>query len=296
MKILKKIITLLVITFALQSEATVRLIQLHGGYHTFYYSLPFELISGKVTMKVYLGDTIRWYNGYPTYETVGGENFHSITYYNGPIGAPFYDFTWDNSIYNLTFDYIPTVTGAYHFVCLPHSSVNGNGMAGYFLVTERPNSVCGNGAIKGSTCTGVGLCVTCTGNVINCVCTTTSNITSTVCSNGFVENNTCAGTLNCTSCAGIVINCLCTNTTPVLKPEITIESPETYVFPNPANDFINISLRKTLKYNISILNNKGEEVIYKRVELVDKIEIDISNLPKGNYYINAKYCPCSTII
>jgi len=71
---------------------------------------------------VQLGDTIRW-------EWINGN--HTTTSTSVPTGAA----TWDNplSLNNLSFEYIPTVTGTYNYKCTPHVSF---GMIGSFIVSE----------------------------------------------------------------------------------------------------------------------------------------------------------------
>jgi len=69
---------------------------------------------------VRIGDTIHW-------EWKNGS--HTTTSTAIPAGAA----TWDNQLdeSHLSFDYIPTVVGVYHYKCTPHESM---GMVGQFTV------------------------------------------------------------------------------------------------------------------------------------------------------------------
>jgi plastocyanin len=81
---------------------------------------------------VKIGDTIHW-------EWKNGS--HTTTSTAIPNGAAAWDKPMDAS--NLTFDYIPTVIGTYHYKCTPHESM---GMVGQFTVLSS-NGIEGNSRI-----------------------------------------------------------------------------------------------------------------------------------------------------
>ncbi len=56
------------------------------------------------------------------------------------------------------------------------------------------------------------------------------------------------------------------------------------IFPNPANEYINIEISKKLNdLSVSVLNTLGEEVLHKR--LISNQKIDVTSLKKGVYLI-----------
>jgi len=69
------------------------------------------------------GDTIKW---------VWVSGFHTTTSSTIPQGAASWDALIDPS--NLSFIYVPTVTGTYNYVCTPHA---GMGMTGTITVTPK---------------------------------------------------------------------------------------------------------------------------------------------------------------
>ena len=79
----------------------------------------FEFSPSNLT-SVKIGDTIHW-------EWKNGS--HTTTSTTIPAGATAWDKLMDAS--HLTYDYIPTVAGTYHYKCTPHESM---GMVGQFTV------------------------------------------------------------------------------------------------------------------------------------------------------------------
>ena len=79
----------------------------------------FEFSPSNLT-SVKIGDTIHW-------EWKNGS--HTTTSTTIPAGATAWDKPLDAS--HLTYDYIPTVAGTYHYKCTPHESM---GMVGQFTV------------------------------------------------------------------------------------------------------------------------------------------------------------------
>jgi plastocyanin len=73
-------------------------------------------------LTVQLGDTVRW---------VWASGAHTTTSTGIPTGAA----SWDQPITsaNMSYSYVPTVSGTYSYVCTPHSSM---GMIGSFVVTN----------------------------------------------------------------------------------------------------------------------------------------------------------------
>ena len=69
------------------------------------------------------GDTIKW---------VWVSGFHTTTSSNIPTGAAAWDALIDPS--NLTFIYVPQMTGTYNYVCTPHASM---GMVGTLTITPK---------------------------------------------------------------------------------------------------------------------------------------------------------------
>lgn len=67
---------------------------------------------------------------------------------------------------------------------------------------------------------------------------------------------------------------------------------EPMLYPNPAQDFVNVILHTTDKYVMDVINTNGEILKTERTEGVSLYKMDISDLPKGNYYIHVKYCAC----
>jgi hypothetical protein len=61
------------------------------------------------------------------------------------------------------------------------------------------------------------------------------------------------------------------------------------VFPNPANDMINIDLPsyKGQGVDVYLFNSLGQQKLFNKVEKLDntRIELDATNLPVGNYMI-----------
>ncbi|WP_196886430.1 VPS10 domain-containing protein [Aureivirga sp. CE67] len=58
------------------------------------------------------------------------------------------------------------------------------------------------------------------------------------------------------------------------------------IYPNPASDKINLKWTEDTEVSIRVIDQRGRIVKYiKNVNLVDKYEVDISNLDKGMYFI-----------
>jgi FtsP/CotA-like multicopper oxidase with cupredoxin domain len=55
------------------------------------------------------------------------------------------------------------------------------------------------------------------------------------------------------------------------------------IYPNPANDFLNIALGDNNKTSITVLNSLGEKVF--EVETTANLKLEISNLPSGIYFV-----------
>ena len=57
------------------------------------------------------------------------------------------------------------------------------------------------------------------------------------------------------------------------------------VYPNPATDFVNVSLPEALNTTVYVYDLNGREVLKQVVNNTDKLRLDISNLTKGYYVI-----------
>ncbi len=66
------------------------------------------------------------------------------------------------------------------------------------------------------------------------------------------------------------------------------------LYPNPAKNTVNVPLSKTIKYTLEITNSKGELLKSLKVDNTELYELDVSHLTSGFYYLNTKYCGCST--
>ncbi len=269
---------------------------IHGGYRGFtqYGALNTPGFS------IYLGDTIRFFNEYPTNYTPAGENFHTITTSILPPGASILDVDFDSRDEYLYFDYAPNVLGYYGFFCLIHTNtLSGHQMAVGVYVKERPSSICGvTFLINGKPCEGIGLCNSCVGIAVNCECVISTSGMSTIigCANGLVENTSCSGINNCTSCLGIAKNCACVaNNYSTTSVNFTpLSEDDSQLYPNPATEFITVPLRKSLKYNLYVYDANGIEINKFRIENEHSITIDTRWWQKGMYQIMLKYCTCST--
>jgi hypothetical protein len=56
------------------------------------------------------------------------------------------------------------------------------------------------------------------------------------------------------------------------------------IYPNPASDFIEITLSQNSESSIKLFNNLGQEV-YATTTLKDKYNLDIKHLAEGVYYL-----------
>lgn len=95
---------------SITSQATILTIQVGGASNSF----------SPASATIFLGDTVRW-------QWAAG--FHTSTSTAVPAGAATWDQTMSSAADN--FDYIPSVTGAYNYLCTPHAP----GMAGTFTVS-----------------------------------------------------------------------------------------------------------------------------------------------------------------
>lgn len=160
---------------------------------------------------------------------------------------------------------------------------------------NNTTSVCSNGLAFGGTCLGVSVQnTTFVGSVQNCVCTSTSG-SNTLCGNGLFNGSTCSGTdANNFTFTGTAKNCECTKTLALPQNKVKVDDEsEKLLYPNPANEYIYVPLRQSIKYNVYVYDAKGNELLNHRAEYLDKLYIDIRSLPKGNYVVKTKYCACS---
>lgn len=58
------------------------------------------------------------------------------------------------------------------------------------------------------------------------------------------------------------------------------------IFPNPATDVITIAAGNTIPQTISIINTAGQEVKFVSTDELKSVEISLSDLPAGVYFIN----------
>ena len=61
------------------------------------------------------------------------------------------------------------------------------------------------------------------------------------------------------------------------------------VYPNPATDFIKIEipLVDTGRVNLELYNSSGVKVLEKQLGYQPVLQINVSNIPSGNYYLKA---------
>ena len=77
--------------------------------------------------------------------------------------------------------------------------------------------------------------------------------------------------------------------------DIDIEYTSTAIlYPNPASKSVNVPLNKYIKYTLEITNPKGEVVLSTKVANTELYELDVSQLGTGMYYLNTKFCGCTT--
>lgn len=69
--------------------------------------------------------------------------------------------------------------------------------------------------------------------------------------------------------------------------EIVLEQ-EIEIFPNPANNYVNVILPKSQPFSYFLVDISGKIVLIKQVEATNSIEIDMSQLLKGMYILNIK--------
>lgn len=118
---MKKYLLLLGILMGTGASATIHTVQVWNGYYQF---LPSSLT-------IQLGDTIQWL---PLDQP---SMVHTITSDNIPAGAATFDYTWQAPA-DTFFQYIPTITGVYDYVCTPHVSL---GMTAQFIVEDSTVSL-----------------------------------------------------------------------------------------------------------------------------------------------------------
>jgi len=87
----------------------------------------------------------------------------------------------------------------------------------------------------------------------------------------------------CDSLVTIELTVLNENDPPCMASSISSIENDINIFPNPANDWLHINLKKNQTINLSIINELGQRFI--DFENLDKEIIDISNLPSGIYFI-----------
>jgi hypothetical protein len=58
------------------------------------------------------------------------------------------------------------------------------------------------------------------------------------------------------------------------------------IFPNPATSTLNISFPENMKQQIQIFNSMG--MLLKEISVTQQTQIDISDLPKGLYFVHLK--------
>lgn len=69
---------------------------------------------------------------------------------------------------------------------------------------------------------------------------------------------------------------------------ITFQAKEIDIFPNPANDFINIKLEQTDKYDIEIFDLFGRSIKRLKCNNESQLEVDVSNLVPGSYLMRVQ--------
>ncbi len=329
-KLFYPVLGLVLLSLVSYTQSTKRRIYLNTQYKSFSPTFPGYKASGFAI----LGDTIEWYNQAPSSETIVGIDLHTITSVEGkiPVGSSPFNYIIDGYNYGTSVTYIPTQLGVYEYECsfhnppgeiygmkqkfyvfptgtilCPGSSIDGDTCylnrcltcIGYFLncncVTPDvyKTSKCSNGLYNNKTCTGIGNCSTCTGYVQNCICTQ-AGVTFSGCGIGLKEGNTCTGVADCANCVGTVVGCACTTTGISSVNQSFVSANAPLIYPNPARTEINIPLNVAIKFKIFIYNQQGEEVMTHSPSFVSNYLMDISTLPAGMYYVQTKYCACST--
>ena len=64
------------------------------------------------------------------------------------------------------------------------------------------------------------------------------------------------------------------------------ENPIITFYPNPVRDNLNIKFKERGTYVITIYNVVGTKVKYKRIEDDNFLKLDVSDLPKGMYFLS----------
>lgn len=91
------------------------------------------------------------------------------------------------------------------------------------------------------------------------------------------------GNSNCTGLSEVRFNIM-KQTTAIVKSNVT--SSEMLVFPNPTNQVLSINLKtRTEIKELIIVDNAGHEIL-RRIGGKNIIQIDVSQLPSGMYFIN----------
>lgn len=70
--------------------------------------------------------------------------------------------------------------------------------------------------------------------------------------------------------------------------EISEEKSNFSIYPNPANDFLNINALNNSDYTISIINNMGVEIYKKQISETGLQTIDIKSLHRGIYFVKTQ--------
>lgn len=58
------------------------------------------------------------------------------------------------------------------------------------------------------------------------------------------------------------------------------------LYPNPAHDFVTIMPGSTQSGIITIYNSAGQEVVVRHTTGRSSVEVDVSTLPTGMYYVS----------
>lgn len=68
----------------------------------------------------------------------------------------------------------------------------------------------------------------------------------------------------------------------------SMDADEISVFPNPASDFIQISLDHTKESTLTVTDENGKVIVNSHVSLISDYKLDVSNYPKGVYLVTVK--------
>lgn len=203
----------------------------------------------------------------------GGNNgVIDLTIYGG-VGVA--DFSWSNSA--TSEDIFGLVAGTYSVIV---TDGNGCNVTGSYVVTQPSTPIVVNAIVTGTTGTTGAIDATVTGGTSPYTFgwsngATTEDITNVA---PGVYTLTVTDALGCITTGVYIVQ----NTTGIA--DVNVITQGLQVYPNPANDFVTISIDGFIIQKIKVLNVLGQ-IVYEEEPKTSKIEINTANLNQGAYFI-----------